>query len=360
LIHSLHILGSRQFGGAEHFFGRLLCALNQEGHTAAAVIRPSSPMVGSLNGSIRKFHIPMRNGWDLPSLLRIRGLVKEIRPAIVQTYMGRASRLTRVPKNSLSVHVARLGGYYKIDGYYRHAHAWVGNSRGLCDYLIRQGLPPNRVYRIGNFVEPKPPSDSSSLNALRNSLDIPKEAIVIFSLGRFIKGKGMRVLLEAMARMPHTIKQDRPLFLVIAGDGPLKTTLYELAATLGLDRHLRWVGWQDDPTPYYHLGDIFVCPSRHETLGNVILEAWAYGLPVVSTQTPGALELIVHGENGMLTPSHQPQALADQLINLIRSGPDLWQDLIRNGIHTLAKNHSREAVVKAYLDMYEELQDKQV
>ena len=66
--------------------------------------------------------------------------------------MGRASRLTHLPPNGTAVHVARLGGYYKIDGYYRHAHAWIGNTQGICDYLIREGLPASRVFLIGNFV----------------------------------------------------------------------------------------------------------------------------------------------------------------------------------------------------------------
>ena len=51
--------------------------------------------------------------------------------------------------------MARLGGYYKIDGYYRHAHAWVGNTQDICDFMVKEGLPPERVFYIGNFV-PQP------------------------------------------------------------------------------------------------------------------------------------------------------------------------------------------------------------
>ena len=77
--------------------------------------------------------IPMRNGWDLLSVLKIRRLIRNTGPLIVQTYMGRATRLTRLPRDSAAIHVARLGGYFKIKGYYQHAHAWVGNTRGICD-----------------------------------------------------------------------------------------------------------------------------------------------------------------------------------------------------------------------------------
>src|SRR5690625_3524083 len=104
--------------------------------------------------------------------------------------MGRATRLTRLPPSSSAVHIARLGGYYKIRGYYEHAHAWVGNTKALCDYLVREGLPAARVFHIGNFVaEPATVSDDE-LATLRMQLGLPDDALVLMTLGRFIDIKG--------------------------------------------------------------------------------------------------------------------------------------------------------------------------
>ena len=333
---SLHIIGSRQLGGAESFYLRLVRAFNEGNDLKALpVIRPNSPLRQVLKSGEEAFYVPMRNGWDLLSMFSIRRLVRRTGAEIIQSYMGRGSRLTRVPQNMPAVHVARLGGFYKIDGYYRHANAWVGNTRELCDYLVRQGLPASRVYHIGNFVEPASPllrrrerrnSDSS--------LEIPAEAVVLFSLGRFIDIKGFDDLLAAFAGLAPEV-QGRPLFLVIAGDGPLRQQLLNQARELGVEQRVRWAGWQSRPGPYFDLADIFVCPSSHETLGNVILEAWAHRLPVVSTSTPGGRELIVEGETGLLAPARTRGARRPLGSNCCRQAPPHGKSLAENGARTL-------------------------
>jgi hypothetical protein len=109
MTESMHIIGSREFGGAHRFYMRLVGALNGAGHPALAVTRSGTPIARALQGRTEQLHVPMRNGWDMASAWRIGRLVRERRPAIVQTYMGRATRLTRLPRGGGPVHV-RLGG----------------------------------------------------------------------------------------------------------------------------------------------------------------------------------------------------------------------------------------------------------
>lgn len=354
MINSVHIIGSRQIGGAEKFLMRLVGELNQKGHHAITLIRPKSPLRSALDNTIEQHHIPMRNGWDLLSMLAIRRFIKKAGPQIVQTYMGRATRLTRLRAKSQAVHVARLGGYYKIKGYYEHADAWIGNTRGLCDYLIQNGIPAQRVYLIGNFVELREPTSTGTLAALRDSLSIPKEALILFSLGRFNHQKGFEDLLVAFSILPREIHQ-RPLYLCIAGDGPLQRQLHRQADSLKIQDRLLWLGWQDNPAPFYDLADLFICSSRHETLGNVILEAWSHNLPVVSTSAPGPTEIIHNGENGLLVPLREPWKLAEAVENLFKEGSRCRKTLAEQGMRTLLNHHSKEAVVNKYLEMYKEL-----
>jgi len=349
MTDSLHIIGSRQMGGAERFFLRLVDGLNERGHLAMAVTRPGSPVASTVNGATTNFHVAMRNGWDLISMAAIRRLIQRTGASIVQTYMGRATCLTRAPKPS--IHVARLGGYYKIRGYYQHADAWVGNTRGICDYLIQQGLPSDAIHHIGNFVEPPIPAPAAETATLRRLLGIPAEAATIFSLGRFIEKKGMGDLLGAFDRLPAYIG-DRPLHLVVAGDGPLRDRLRSRTRSAELENRVHWVGWQSDPGPYFDMADLFVCPSRHEPLGNVILEAWSHRLPVVSTKTLGALELIRPDENGLLTDIGDPADLAGRLAGLLREGPDEWERLADAGYATVRRDHDRDTVIAAYLNFY--------
>jgi glycosyltransferase involved in cell wall biosynthesis len=357
MADSLHIIGSKQFGGADHFYVRLVQALNECGHRAVAVNRPGTPISEALDGAVEQTHVPMRNVWDLLSVWAIRRLIRETGALIVQTYMGRATRLTRVPRSSRAIHVARLGNLYKIKGYYEHADAWIGNTSRVCDYLVDSGLPSDRIFLISNFVEIPPRTPAETVFRLRESLEIPLEAMTLFALGRFIEIKGLDDLLLAFARLPDEIN-GRPLHLIIAGDGPLRKKLHGLAASLGLSSRLSWVGWQDNPCPYYDAADVFVCPSRHETLGNVILEAWAHGLPVITTKTPGALELIEQGENGLLVSCNSVADLRSGLYELLTAPASYRKGLAQKGMERLSAAHSEEAVVRSFLDLYEELKKK--
>jgi glycosyltransferase involved in cell wall biosynthesis len=351
---SLHILGSRQFGGADQFYVRLLSALHEAGQRVIAVNRSGSPVAEALNASaIEQVHLPLANQWDFWSVWRIRELVGRRQPCIVQTYMGRATRLTRLPAKTKAVHIARLGGFYKIDGYYRHAHAWVGNTQGVCDYLVKSGLPADQVFHIGNFVPEPAVFSSQDLQTVRDEHDIPKDALVLFALGRLIGKKGFDDLLHAFAKLPAELN-GRPLILLVAGDGPSADPLKTLSESLGLTSRVRWLGWQR-PDPFYAAADLFICPSRHEPLGNVILEAWNYRLPVVSTATDGALELIEHGKTGLLAPCGDPAGLAAQIRGALALS-DTERNALGEAGHTfLQSRYSREAVVGAYLELYERL-----
>ena len=353
MLRTLHVLGSHQLGGADRFFIRLVEALHHAGHPSMVVIRADSPVAELLSRDIEQVHLPMASKWDFYSRWRLTRLIRERRPDVVQSYMGRATRLTRLPAGSQALHVARLGGYYRIDGYYRHAHAWVGNTRDICDYLVRQGLPREHVFHIGNFVPQPRPVHDDELQALRLRLQLPQNAFVVFALGRMVEKKGFQDLLQAFARLESHV-DGRPLVLLIAGDGGQREVLVQLAQTLGLAGRVHWAGWQNDTTPYFALGDVFVCPSRHEPLGNVILEAWQHRLPVLSTRNEGAHELVREDENALLAPLNDPAGLAVALKRMLALGQAERDRLAEAGHATLQREHGEQGVVAAYLAMYEQ------
>jgi glycosyltransferase involved in cell wall biosynthesis len=354
MVSSIHVLGSHQLGGADRFFARLVEALHRAGHPSLAVIRPDSPVRQVLPPEVEQVHLPMASKWDLYSRWRLTRLIGQRQPDVVQTYMGRATRLTRLPAGSRTLHVARLGGYYKIDGYYRHAHAWVGNTQDICDFMVKQGLPPERVFYIGNFVPQPRAVGTEETQALRAHLGMADNAFVIFALGRMVVKKGFQDLLEAFARLEPTVG-GRPLVLLIAGDGAQREPLTETARQLGVASRVHWAGWQNDTTPYFALGDVFVCPSRHEPLGNVILEAWQHRLPVLSTRNEGAQSLVRDGENALLAPLADPSGLAEAMRRMLALSDAERHRLAEAGHATVQREHHEDAVVAAYLALYEKL-----
>ncbi len=353
-VGSLHVIGSKGLGGAERFFLRLTGALHEAGAPVRAVAPPGAVARELARGQVPWEALPMRGIWDLGAAWRLRRLAREgcpVQTGVVQTYMGRATRLTRLPRRGGPVHLARLGGYYD-PAHYRHAHAWVANTRGIREHLLRAGFPAQRVFHIGNFVDPPAPPPPGAGEGLRRRLGIPPEARVLLALGRLHPNKGFADLLAALEALAAD-GAGRPVHLLLAGDGPLRAELEARARRPALAGRCHLLGWVGEPAACFAAAELLVCPSRHEPLGNVILEAWAHGLPVVATATAGPAEIAGQGQ-ALLVPPGQPAALARALARVLED-EDLAGELAARGREAWEARHRREAVVGAYRELYRRL-----
>lgn len=347
----VHAVGSKHLGGAERFFARLIEGQHLAGARVAALVRQGSDVEAVVPAGVAVHTSPMRTVWDPWSRRAMGRAIKRLAPALVQTYMGRATRLLRLPSKAGVVHVARLGGYYALHPY-RHAHAWIGNTRGICDYLIANGFPAARVFHIANFVEP-PPSVSAAPE-VRAELGLAADDFVWVSAGRMIAVKGHAELLQAFARLRGQAGFSHHR-LVMVGDGPLRGELQRTCHALGTDHAVRWTGWRRDPAPFYAAADAVVFPSREmETFGNVILEAWAHAKPLVCTRFRGARELVRHAEDALTAPCEDADALALAMQDLARE-PRLAHALAEAGHERVAREFNRDTIVGQYLDLYERL-----
>ncbi|KAA6186907.1 glycosyltransferase [Thiohalocapsa marina] len=350
---SLHLIGSKASGGAERWLQRFARALAERDAPAAVGVRAESTVAELDMGGLPLYSLPFRSIWDPVSRHAVTRLIRRLRPSIVQTYMGRATRLTRLSNGGGAVHVARLGGYYKLSPY-RHAHAWIGNTRGLCDWMVAQGLPPARVYHIYNFVNAPRPRLDAEIDQLRMSLGMPADAWALVTMGRFVPVKGHRVLLSALTDVPDEI-DGRPWRLILVGDGPLASELIRQSRDAGLQDRVIWAGWQEDPAPFLQLADLVVFPSNDpETLGNVILEAWAWQRPLVTTRFRGARELTHHGEDAWCVPCEDASALAEG-IRRVLGDASLRSALVRGGARRAADEFAEAVIMDRYLNLYRRL-----
>lgn len=350
---SLQIVASKALGGAERWAIRFSLALHERQAPTELVIRRASGLDPLDYGTLPVHRLPFLTTWDPLSSDAVARTIRRVRPDVVQTYMGRATRLTRLAGRGGPIHLARLGGYYAL-GPFRHAHGWIGNTKQLCDWMIQQGLPAERVHHIYNFAEPVRPVDPARVDALRRAHAIPDDAWVLVALGRLVGFKGHRVLVEAMARLPETIA-GRRLRLVIVGDGPLGPMLRRQASELGQAGRILWPGWQNDPSAYLQMADLVVFPSLdEEPMGNVILEAWAWDRPLVTTRFRGAREIARHGEDAWCVPCSDPAALARGIAEVL-SNTALADALVAGGRGRLRHDFSRDVILDQYLDLYRRL-----
>ena len=351
---STHVIASMGLGGAESFYERLTQALRERGNPVARVVRSGSRLAEKCAKDNDCTDIPMHSYWDLRGAYAIRRHLKDAQPAVIQTWMSRATWLTRVPRGSQTIHLARLGNYYKLK-YYRHADYWVANGKGICDFLIEGGQPADRVFHIANFVERSELPGLSDRVALRRELNLPDDALAVFSLGRFVRKKGFDVLLEAFSRLPEQVA-GRPLYLLLLGDGKEFRALRQYAEALGLGGRIRMPGWRTDPLRFFALSDAFVCPSRDEPFGNVLLEAISLGQTVVSTQTVGAEEVLPKGA-ARVVPIDDASAMANAIEEVLRDDA-ARREMAVAGRHHYEANFSPEVILAQYEALYAELAER--
>jgi glycosyltransferase involved in cell wall biosynthesis len=338
----LQAIAGRRHGGAEAFFLRLATALACRGaaEQRALIRRDAARAAGLRAAGIAVGELAFAGRFDIRTRLAFRREIMGWRPDIVLTWMSRAT--LSCPRGDF-VHVGRLGGYYDLK-YYRRCDHLVGNTRALVDWVAGQGWPCTRVHYLPNFV----PDAVSAAPVDRALTGMPDEAPLALALGRLHPNKGFDLLLEAVAAVPA-------VHLWVAGDGELRRPLERLAQDLGLSRRVRFLGWREDVPALLKSADFLVCPSRHEPLGNVVLEAWAAGLPVVALASAGPRELIEEGESGVLVPPGEaPGALARAIARLAEDRA-LRARLAAGGRRAFEAGFTEAAVVDRYRDFFERI-----
>lgn len=352
-MKTLHIIGSKTLGGAENSFSRIVGALNRAGIHAEAALRSGSSVTDILPPGVTTHELPLRTVWDPLSRFEVTRLIRKTQPDIVQTYMGRATRLTHLPTGGRPIHVARLCGNYQPQ-HFVHAHAWVACTKWVADYLLAGGIPANRLSIIPNFLPAQPAATSDELAQARGQWKFAESDLVVGAIGRLQHIKGFDVLIQAFAKLPREIDGRRPL-LAIAGEGELAPVLAKLATELGLGDRVRLLGWTTRPDLLLQLADVVAFTSRpNEGFGNVTLEAWQAGTPLVTTRSKGALETSQHLSTAWQVPCDDPVALAEGLLSVLQDRA-LGQSLAAAGRQELANRYSENAVIGQFVELYKTL-----
>ncbi|HUW84753.1 MAG TPA: glycosyltransferase family 4 protein [Phycisphaerae bacterium] len=165
-------------------------------------------------------------------------------------------------------------------------------------------------------------------------------------LGRLSHEKGLDVLLRALALLPERL----PFHLTVAGDGPLRHELGELASELGLNGRVTWLGFCEHITDVLHRADVCVVPSRTESFGLAVVEAMAAGVACVASCTGGIKEMITNGVDGLLVAPDDPQALAERLEALLVDG-QMRKALGRAARDTALARYSQRRMIRQTLDL---------
>ncbi len=327
-----HVIAGAPMGGAEAFFERLALAQARAGEAVLAVIRTDAARAARLAaGGLAPVQLPFGGPFDLRTGPALRAALARFRPDVVVSWANRASRFAgRLRRRGAPWTLAgRMGGYYDLK-YYRGCDAVLGNTEHIRDWIIARGWPAARAHYVPNFA-------ADLEGATPAPLPAPPGTRRLLALGRLHPNKGFDILLRALALLPEA-------HLSLAGEGPERPALEALARELGLGPRLAFLGWRQDAGALLAGCEVFVCPSRHEPLGNVVLEAWSAARPIVAAAAEGPAALIRPGETGLLAPLENPAALAAAIRGLLAE-PARAAALAAAGRAEFAAHHAEAPVL---------------
>jgi glycosyltransferase involved in cell wall biosynthesis len=237
-------------------------------------------------------------------------------------------------------------------------------SRRKCR-TIYNGIDERAVGEDGRDDEP-----SVSASALPFALEEGRQ--LVLTVAAVTPFKGYHHLLAAARIVNERAGERRPVFVSVGAffDEDYASYLKELAAAYGLD-NFHFLGWQQNPFPFYRLADVVVLPTVErerlqlgdrvvevrsgEGFPRTVLEAMYVGKPVVATNVAGTREQVAEGETGLLVASANPEALAGAILRLLEATPDERRRMGERAAALVRERFTTERMVRETASLYREL-----
>ena len=277
---------------------------------------------------------------DFVSLCRLIGLLLRVRPAMTEFstpkagFLGSfAAMFTGVP---VRIYMLRGLKLETATGFKRRllltaekiaaacAHVVLCNSPSLRDRAMNLGIAPaSKLVVLGkgssNGIDVKRFMPGRS--DVREELGLAGDALVVGFVGRLTRDKGIPDLIEAFDAI---LDAEPRAHLLLVGWVDAAEDRLPAYIQRRIESHPRihCTGFVDETAPFYKAMDVMVLPSLREGFPNVVLEAGASGVPVITTEVTGARDSVVPGETGLLIPSGSPSAIAESVLHLLRE-PEL-------------------------------------
>lgn len=216
-------------------------------------------------------------------------------------------------------------------------------------YLTSHGFRADQIVHISGSVDTE-----RFQPALEGRPDPVKPDRDIICVARLDYAKGVDVLLHAWARMLRESTEGRAYLkprLRLVGEGVCRAQLERIAAELGIQESVEFLGTRSDVVDLLQQSWGFALPSRWEGMPNALLEAMACGLPCIATRVSGSEDIIADGVNGLLVEPEQPAEMAQALHRIIEDS-ELAQRLGQAGRITVVRDYQLAAIVERCLAFY--------
>jgi glycosyltransferase involved in cell wall biosynthesis len=300
--------------------------------------------------SLRKIGVPVleipRMGhFDLGRLRKLRNQIRDKGVSIVHCFLNEAN-IYGYLASRFAVGIRLITSVRSTEtprGFFREKFARralkssdlvIANSEAASRFAIGQfRVETEKIRIVYNGINSEVYDGSEGGFQVRRDLGIPEDAFVIGSVGRLEEVKNFSLLLKVISRL----KGDFPgVRLILAGDGSLLDDLRKYSVRLGIDSTVHFLGARNDIPAVLAAMNVFTLTSIRESFPNVLMEAMAAGLPVVSTNVGGCEELVNNGVSGFLVESPWEEGLESVFRSLLKDS------VLRSQLGTSARMVIRE------------------
>ncbi len=276
------------------------------------------------------------------------------------------SLLTKVPVVSTlpgsDVYMAKKNLLFKLMAKFTidNSAAITSNSPQLIEDLSKISTIKKKTEVIPYGVDhQKFKPENKHKNSIRRKLNIPKDDVVVVSVGRLVEKKGFKYLIQAAARV---LEKSERTFFVIVGEGDERLVLEKMINKLKINDKVRITGWVDYQSlaDYYNLADIYILPSVRDKVGNLddqsvaVVEAMACGKPVITSNFPGYKLVVRDEENGFLVEQKNSNGIAKAITKLV-SSPALCKKMGKESRILVMKFYTWERIGGHYTNLFKEL-----
>jgi glycosyltransferase involved in cell wall biosynthesis len=313
----LHVNTERGWRGGERQTLWLAQGLAQEGHRAIVVARPGQPLAErSVEAGLETILCSPALEFDLAAARSLRRHVLAEGVDILHAHTAHALALTALAARRAPARVVvtrrtgfRLHSNPLTRWKYRHADAVIAVSGRVKRSLLEGGVDAALVEvipdgtRLDRDVAPVP----------RSTLGVADDAPLVVMVGALTPEKDPRTFVRAVACALRKVPALRAL---LVGDGPMRRELESQVERVGISHALQLTGYRDDSDALIAASDIVVLSSMEEGLGSVLLDAMAFGKPVVATTAGGIPDVVARDESGLLVEPCDAEALGEAIARL--------------------------------------------
>jgi glycosyltransferase involved in cell wall biosynthesis len=309
-------------------------------------------LLSVLKGTLEVYRILSRGRFDIvQAQTSVGGVVSRLAgwaartPVVLWTVQGLGAHPGHAPwKRALLRIVERVLDYF-TDHY-------VSVSQDLLEQGVRAGIfRADKVTVIPNFLPFGHVPPTFDIESERRELAIPVGCPVIGTITRLEPQKANEIFVRAVA---HVVRERSDLVVIIAGDGPQRADLEKLAESLGIGRHIRFLGWRTDAVDLMAALDIFCMTSRWEGCPMVLLEAMAARRPVVTTDYGGVREIVIDEETGLVVALDDPVQFARAVLRLL-AGTAERNRMGEAGRRRVEAHFDSASMLAAYARLYRRL-----